>query len=136
MTDTGKSDGKEVRYLIPDHESTALVRSRLRERFLHELAGLLSRNSNHEKALAVTDPKRWDTRFAEIVSGLSPAARERICIALGIFAEYWQVMSVADREIVAVELGKRIVAERVVDSLKKHDSLLFTPLANTSRMVH
>lgn len=94
------------------HEATALVRAMMRDGLrLHVLAGFIARNPAHEKALQVTDPKRWEARFAEIIGGLSPEARERVSIPLGLLTERWFSLDVSGRNRQAMAVCEAIVRE-------------------------
>lgn len=136
MTEIDKPDEKEVGRMIPSHESTALVRSKMRENLLDQLKGFLAKFPNNEKALAVTDKKRWEARFAEIIALLSPDARGEVCLALGLFAQYWQTMSVSEREAVALGIGERIIAWRTLENMQKEDPSLLAPPGDPSRTRH
>lgn len=117
--------------LLLDHEAGALVRSMLRENLVNSLSGFLIRNPDHPKALALTDPKRWEVRFQEIIEGLSPEMKECTHVLFGSFVKYWEHLSAPERVVAAKEIAGHIIAARIFANMQKDDSHFFPPGTTT-----
>ncbi|OGZ07521.1 MAG: hypothetical protein A3D65_06045 [Candidatus Lloydbacteria bacterium RIFCSPHIGHO2_02_FULL_50_13] len=111
--------------LLPEHEATALVRSMLREQLMRGISGFLEKYPDHPNAFSLTDPKRWEVRFAEIIGGLSGDVKVFLQILHKVFIRHWDELSEPERVRTAQVIARHIFAVRVLpNALKDNPSVL------------
>ncbi|OGZ11464.1 MAG: hypothetical protein A2942_04430 [Candidatus Lloydbacteria bacterium RIFCSPLOWO2_01_FULL_50_20] len=107
----------------------------VRENFMRSLSvGFIKKYAGHPSVIALTDLKRWKTRFEEMVEGFTPEEKIHTLRMIATFIQYWDTLSKKERSIAAHEIAVALIAkQRATNVLKEMaaDPNAYLPVSTT-----